>query len=90
VGGKTDGRRRKETSCFSNDGTLTALQRGRAGMHRAVSASRRRVTLGACLLAVLACVASAARAQADKPLPSWNDGPARNAITEFVAAVTTD
>jgi hypothetical protein len=26
----------------------------------------------------------------DAPLPSWNDGPARTAIIEFVEAVTTE
>ena len=33
------------------------------------------------------CCADLARAQAD-PLPSWNDGPAKKAITDFVARVT--
>jgi phosphoglycolate phosphatase-like HAD superfamily hydrolase len=33
------------------------------------------------------CAASAAGAT-DDPLPSWNDGPAKTAIVEFVAAVT--
>jgi hypothetical protein len=27
---------------------------------------------------------------ADHPLPSWNDGPARTAILDFVARVTTE
>jgi phosphoglycolate phosphatase-like HAD superfamily hydrolase len=35
------------------------------------------------------CLGSRAFAQAD-PLPSWNDGSAKSAITEFVAKVTTE
>ncbi len=39
----------------------------------------------------LACVCwLAAAAAADDPLPSWNAGPAENAIVEFVAAVTAE
>jgi phosphoglycolate phosphatase-like HAD superfamily hydrolase len=41
----------------------------------------------AALLAALAVVASPARAE--DPLPSWNDGPARRAILEFVRSTTT-
>jgi phosphoglycolate phosphatase-like HAD superfamily hydrolase len=41
----------------------------------------------AALLAALAIVASPARAE--DPLPSWNDGPARRAILEFVRSTTT-
>jgi phosphoglycolate phosphatase-like HAD superfamily hydrolase len=37
---------------------------------------------------LLACVAAAARAQ--DPLPSWNDGAAKQAIVDFVARTTTD
>ena len=33
---------------------------------------------------------SAAAAQAADPLPSWNHGPAKKAITDFVAAVTKE
>src|SRR5450755_3087808 len=40
------------------------------------------------LLFFLMCVAAIAQAQSD-PLPSWNDGPARQAILNFVH-VTTD
>jgi phosphoglycolate phosphatase-like HAD superfamily hydrolase len=36
---------------------------------------------------VLACVTAVARAQ--DPLPSWNDGPAKKSIVDFVASVTT-
>jgi phosphoserine phosphatase len=41
------------------------------------------------LLSVLLLVATPAFGQSD-PLPSWNDGPARQAIVEFVEAVTTE
>jgi phosphoglycolate phosphatase-like HAD superfamily hydrolase len=39
---------------------------------------------------VLGCWAAAAAAQSDDPLPSWNDGPAKSAIVEFVEAVTSE
>ncbi len=45
-----------------------------------------------CVLFDLACVAllgAPAAAQTD-PLPSWNDGPAKKAIVEFVQATTTE
>jgi phosphoserine phosphatase len=46
---------------------------------------------GAALVAAaLGCWAIAAAAQSADPLPSWNDGPARQAIVEFVEAVTTE
>jgi phosphoglycolate phosphatase-like HAD superfamily hydrolase len=49
----------------------------------------RRRTLLAVLLAVSLCMTGiAARAQTD-PLPSWNDGTVKRAITGFVALVTT-
>ena len=43
-------------------------------------------------LAALACFAlcSGSFAHAANPLPSWNDGPAKKAILEFVAAVTDE
>jgi phosphoglycolate phosphatase-like HAD superfamily hydrolase len=44
----------------------------------------------ALVAAALGCWAIAAAAQSDDPLPSWNDGPARQAIVEFVEAVTTE
>jgi phosphoserine phosphatase len=44
----------------------------------------------ALVAAVLACWAIAAAAQSDDPLPSWNDGPARQAILAFVDAVTAE
>jgi phosphoglycolate phosphatase-like HAD superfamily hydrolase len=46
---------------------------------------------GACggVILVLCLTAWQARA-ADDPLPSWNDGPAKQAIVEFVEAVTTE
>jgi phosphoglycolate phosphatase-like HAD superfamily hydrolase len=41
-------------------------------------------------LAFLACLAAGGtRAQPADPLPSWNDGPAKQAIMDFVAATTT-
>jgi phosphoserine phosphatase len=44
-----------------------------------------------CAVAVLGLGAAAWSVQAaDDPLPSWNDGPARQAIVEFVEAVTTE
>ncbi|MCV6823001.1 MULTISPECIES: HAD family hydrolase [Halocynthiibacter] len=42
-----------------------------------------------CIAAALGVVASVAIAQ-DEPLPSWNDGPSKTAILEFVAAVTEE
>jgi phosphoserine phosphatase len=44
----------------------------------------------ALVAAALGCWAIAAAAQSDDPLPSWNDGPAKQAIVEFVEAVTTE
>jgi phosphoserine phosphatase len=44
----------------------------------------------ALVTAALGCWALAAAAQSTDPLPSWNEGPARQAIVEFVEAVTTD
>jgi hypothetical protein len=44
----------------------------------------------ALVTAALGCWAIAAAAQSTDPLPSWNEGPARQAIVEFVEAVTTD
>lgn len=43
-----------------------------------------------CIVAALACLGGtlAVAAQAD-PLPSWNDGPAKQAIVDFVQATTT-
>jgi hypothetical protein len=37
---------------------------------------------------MLATLALALSAQAADPLPSWNDGPAKQAIVEFVSATT--
>lgn len=44
------------------------------------------------LLMVIACAMAftGKRALADDPLPSWNDGPAKQSITDFVAKVTKD
>jgi phosphoglycolate phosphatase-like HAD superfamily hydrolase len=43
----------------------------------------------ACLLLVVIAAPMPALAQGD-PLPSWNDGPAKSAILDFVKRVTTD
>ena len=40
-------------------------------------------------LATLALVVASATTYAQDPLPSWTDGPAKEAIVEFVAKVTT-
>jgi hypothetical protein len=45
-----------------------------------------RLTLG--LIAAVALLAFAGHAAADSPLPSWNDGPAKQAIVDFVAQVS--
>jgi phosphoglycolate phosphatase-like HAD superfamily hydrolase len=47
------------------------------------------VTLGVRAL-VLAAIVAAAPARAADPLPSWNEGPAKKAILEFVAKVTKE
>jgi phosphoserine phosphatase len=49
---------------------------------------RHRKTLLAALLVAFASGCTAAQAQ--DPLPSWNEGPAKSAIVEFVAAVTDE
>jgi phosphoserine phosphatase len=46
--------------------------------------------VGAWVAALALVVASWAARAADDPLPSWNDGAARQAIVEFVEAVTTE
>ena len=59
---------------------------------RRVSATRLRLHAAlaiTCGLALLRLAATADAQPAD-PLPSWNDGPAKKAITEFVARVTTE
>jgi hypothetical protein len=43
--------------------------------------------LGTALL-VLGCAQSASKTDPD-PLPSWNEGPAKQAISNFVSRVTT-
>lgn len=40
------------------------------------------------MLAVFACAALSTTLQAADPLPSWNDGPAKKSILQFVASVT--
>jgi phosphoserine phosphatase len=50
-----------------------------------------RINRLACVAAILAlCIISSHGRAADDPLPSWNDGPAKQAISEFVEAVTTE
>ena len=44
----------------------------------------------ACAAILALCVTSWHARAADDPLPSWNDGPAKQAIIAFVKAVTTD
>jgi phosphoglycolate phosphatase-like HAD superfamily hydrolase len=46
------------------------------------------VRIGLLTLALLCLLA--ARSHADDPLPSWNDGPAKQAILDFVARVTDE
>ena len=48
--------------------------------------TRRTMLAGLCL--TLGLLGSAARAQTADPLPSWNDGPAKQAILAFVEATT--
>ncbi len=50
---------------------------------------KRIASLCIALLVVVASAASLARAQTLDPLPSWNDGPAKQAIAAFVQAVTS-
>src|SRR5215510_7618906 len=47
-----------------------------------------RVALIGCTTVALTGAATTARA--DEPLPSWNDGPAKKAIVEFVGKVTME
>jgi hypothetical protein len=48
-----------------------------------------RRTLPALLIAAAICSGGGAWAQAPDPLPSWNDGPVKKSITDFVPRVTT-
>jgi phosphoglycolate phosphatase-like HAD superfamily hydrolase len=53
---------------------------------------RRRIVLGGASLAVspvLAGCVSASRSSRELPLSSWNEGPAKDAITDFIARVST-
>jgi phosphoserine phosphatase len=56
-------------------------------MSRPFAAGRRQVLL---LAAGLLAAPQALRAQAADPLPSWRPGPRRQALLDFVAAVTTE
>jgi hypothetical protein len=54
------------------------------------STSRRTILLGVTTTIAAASLARSASAQATaEPLPSWNDGPAKQAILDFVRATTT-
>src|SRR5262245_56888124 len=48
------------------------------------------VRVGFLALLFVAALSAAAMAQSADPLPSWNDGAAKKAITDFVARVTTE
>jgi phosphoserine phosphatase len=50
----------------------------------------RRINRVACAAILALCVTSWHAWAADDPLPSWNDGAAKQAIIEFVEAATTD
>src|SRR6185312_2023924 len=50
--------------------------------------SNRQPTLLSAALAAMALLVTVARAE--DPLPSWNDGPAKKAIVEFVQATTSE
>src|SRR5262245_27142161 len=49
--------------------------------------NRKHTSVGTALAAVALLVAAA---RAEDPLPSWNEGPAKKAIVEFVQATTTE
>src|SRR5262249_23566163 len=68
---------------------MTWFGNGRAPMHRALV--DRRAVLASMLASTAAVpfVAGSAWAQGD-PLPSWNDGPPKQAILSFVSAVTRE
>ena len=52
------------------------------------SPGRRRILLGGAALATVPAFSTVASAQAADPLPSWNNGPRKKAITGFVSRVT--
>jgi phosphoglycolate phosphatase-like HAD superfamily hydrolase len=80
-------------SFFASRGTVRPARRARAAAAPMLAvleqpmdtASRARFPVPAAALAL--CLAAAAAAAQD-PLPSWNDGAAKKAITDFVARVT--
>lgn len=55
-----------------------------------LSITRRRWLAGAALSVALAACAPLTRMPAADPLPSWNDGPTRQRIVDFVEAVTAE
>jgi phosphoserine phosphatase len=48
------------------------------------------ISRGACLVILALCATAWGVQAADDPLPSWNDGAAKQAIVEFVEATTTE
>src|SRR6266850_7598732 len=50
----------------------------------------RRMLLPTMLMVCLGLVCIQVASAADEPLPSWQDGPARRAITDFVARITRE
>ena len=56
----------------------------------ALPSARGRITVAGLVLAssLVMAACSAAPIGPGDPLPSWNDGPAKNAIVEFVAKIT--
>ncbi len=52
--------------------------------------STRNLTVLFTFLALITVSVYAANAKAADPLPSWNEGPAKKAILEFVASVTEE
>jgi phosphoglycolate phosphatase-like HAD superfamily hydrolase len=80
----TTGIRRVRSATEQSGGRLMGRDEGRFG------ARVSKVATTALVAAALGCWAIAAAAQSDDPLPSWNDGAARQAILGFVEAVTTE
>jgi phosphoglycolate phosphatase-like HAD superfamily hydrolase len=66
-----------------------ALDRKAVEMRARTAIGVRRVMLALMLVAGLCGWPASGGAQSD-PLPSWNDGPAKKSITDFVARVTTE
>jgi len=54
-----------------------------------VKPARAALLLGGIAAALIVVVAWTSTGQSPDPLPSWNDGPARQAIIDFVTATST-